>query len=298
MHHYSIDLLGVELTFGDAQGRAPAEIAKQTEACVLAGFSAPGFDGAPARIGTVHFDAYRTGTSAQFGPIPGVGFWRNPSDDDGMAYRDGAAALGPDRAAEQQALTRLAANATCPFGEWRTRFGVSFPDAFSFEEAVRRRAAYLLAHASTIALGTWAAFWERLATVAASSHDVFAQALATDAAPFSLALNASWTLFALERAVRENRALPAPFATSAGWKLAEKAKHAIEHARASMPRSTPDEAFVGNALLRELEADVASGRYFVGQPKVFATTAPVGFYAMEGDPLPPSAERNVVRRCA
>lgn len=298
MHHYIIDLLGAELMLGDALGRAPAEIASQTEASARAGFSAPGFDGAPVLIGTVHFDAHRTGTSAQFGPIPGLGFWRNPSDDDGVTYRDGAAALGPERAAEQQALTRVAANATCPFGAWTTRFGVSFPDAFSFEEAVRRRAAYLLAHASTIALGTWAAFWERLATVAASSHDVFAQALATDAAPFSFALNAAWTLFALERAVREKRPLPAPFATSAGWKLAEKAQIAIEQARASMPRRTTADTFVGNALLRELDADVTSGRYFVGQPKVFATTAPVGFYAMEGDPLPPSAERNILRRRA
>lgn len=288
MHHYIIDLLGVELTLDDALGRDPAEIAQRTEACALAGFAAPGFEGAPSLVGTVHFDAYRTGTSAQFGPIPGVGFWRNPSDDDGMTDQNGTA--------EQHALARLAANTQCPFGAWTVRLGVSFADAFSFEEAVRRRAAYLIAHASTIALGSWGAFWERLASVAATSHEAFAQTLATEAASFSFALNAAWTLFALERAVRDKRELPAPFATSAAWQLDAKAQQALDHARASMPQTAPSETFVCDALLRELEQDVASGRYFVGQPKPFATTAPVGFYAMAGDPPPPSAETNVVRR--
>jgi hypothetical protein len=284
---YLVDLLAVDFDSGDWPGDLGALAGELRERA--AAFSAPGYEGGPALVSSVRFDPQRIGISAEWGPVAGLGFWRNPHDSDGKEQRGSQRVLGAVRAAEQGALTELSQKVACPFGRLSRFDDVSWADLYSFEEGLRRRVAYLLAHRATIAAGGWRPFWAQVAALASTEK------LGEDAGDFSFAVNASWTLGALARAAALGRELPPPFAGVPLVHAAEKAEQLRQWAASSAPRRSAIEEVAVEGVLRELDDDARAQRYFAGQPRTFGTLAAVGHYSLPGDPPAPKDERHTLK---
>ncbi len=48
------------------------------------------------------------------------------------------------------------------------------------------------------------------------------------------------------------------------------------------------------SVLREVADDARAGQYFAGQPHIFATLAPIGYYALGMDPPAPGEESHTL----